>query len=62
MPPTTDPIALVDALSVEEIIAKINDLDRQVKALRVLLRAARARERPEPEPAKAPPAKGARHG
>jgi hypothetical protein len=42
---TTDPVALVDALEPDVIRERIADLDRQSRALRVLLRAAVARER-----------------
>jgi hypothetical protein len=42
---TTDPVALVDALEPDVIRERIADLDRQIRALRVLLRAAVARER-----------------
>jgi hypothetical protein len=40
-----DPTALVDALDAEAIRARLTDLDREARALRVLLRAARARQR-----------------
>jgi hypothetical protein len=48
-----DPVALVDALEPAAIRARIADLERQSRALRVLLRAAVARER------RARPASGA---
>jgi hypothetical protein len=43
--PTTDPAALVDSLDAEAIRERLDVLERQAKALRVLLRAALARER-----------------
>ncbi len=49
----TDPIALVDQLDPEAIEAKLAELARQRDALRVLLKAARARDR---RPAEAPQA------
>jgi hypothetical protein len=44
-PTPTDPTALVESLDAEAIRARLADLDRQARALRVLLRAARARQR-----------------
>jgi hypothetical protein len=44
-PLPTDPAVLVETLDSETIVARLADLDRQAAALRVLLRAARARER-----------------
>jgi hypothetical protein len=41
----SDPVGLVDSLEPDVIRARINELDRQGRALRVLLRAAIARER-----------------
>jgi hypothetical protein len=40
-----DPVALVDRLEPDAIRERLGELDRQVRALRVLLRAAIARER-----------------
>ncbi|HEX5271457.1 MAG TPA: hypothetical protein VFW33_13265 [Gemmataceae bacterium] len=40
-----DPVAMVDSLEPDAIRARLADLDRQSRALRVLLRAAVARER-----------------
>lgn len=47
---TTDPVELVDTLDADAIAARLDDLDRQSSALRVLLRAARARERRSAHP------------
>jgi hypothetical protein len=44
-PPTTDPLALLDRLSAEEIRNRIDRLDAEQRALRVLLRSVLARER-----------------
>lgn len=41
----TDPIALVRDLDVDAILARLDALDQERDALRVLLRAGRARER-----------------
>jgi hypothetical protein len=43
----TDPVTLVDRLEPEAIRQRLADLDRQSRALRVLLRAAVTRERQE---------------
>jgi hypothetical protein len=43
--PSTDPIAFVDELDPDVIRERLDDLDRQSRALRVLLRAALARRR-----------------
>jgi len=40
-----DPISIVDDLNVDAIRARLSDLDDQAAALRVLLRAAMARDR-----------------
>ncbi len=42
---TADPVAMVDALNPDAIRSRLVELDRQSRALRVLLRAAVARER-----------------
>jgi hypothetical protein len=39
----TDPTAVVETLDPAAILARLEDLDREARALRVLLRAARAR-------------------
>lgn len=44
-PPSPDPLALVESLDPDAIAAQIEELDRQQRALRVLLRSARARQR-----------------
>ena len=44
-PTTNDPVALVDSLEPKALRSRIEELDRQTRALRVLLRAAIARER-----------------
>jgi hypothetical protein len=49
--PHTDPITLVDELDPDVIRARLTELDRQTQALRVLLRAALARQRCRPKPA-----------
>jgi hypothetical protein len=46
-PPAADPVALVDALDPDAIAARLDEIDRESKALRVLLRAARARRAAE---------------
>ncbi len=53
---TADPVALVDALEPDAIRSRLADLDRQSRALRVLLRAAIARERRERPASGATPA------
>lgn len=45
----TDPRALIESLTPEQIIEQIRDLDAQQSALRVLLRAVRARQRRQGE-------------
>ena len=47
---TIDPVALVDGLEPDAIRWRIAELDRQSRALRVLLRAAVARERNKQHP------------
>ena len=42
-----DAAKLLETLDVETIVAQLQELDRQIRALRVLLRAARARQRKE---------------
>jgi hypothetical protein len=42
---SADPSALIESLDPELIVAQLQDLDRQGRALRLLLRAARARHR-----------------
>jgi len=44
-PAPTDPTALLDALNPDQIVQRLQDLDAESRALRVLLRAARSRER-----------------
>jgi hypothetical protein len=41
----SDPCALIDTLDPEQITDRLADLDREARALRVLLRAARTRRR-----------------
>jgi hypothetical protein len=41
----TDPAALVDSLSPDQLRARLKELDRQMRATKILLRAAIARER-----------------
>jgi hypothetical protein len=43
--PPTDPVRLLDALDADAIAARLQELDREARALRVLLRSARARQR-----------------
>jgi ribosomal protein L29 len=51
-PPPADPVAFLASLTPEEIEERLAELDRQARALRVLLRSARARQRqPERHPA-----------
>jgi hypothetical protein len=45
--PATDPLAVVEALDPEAIRTELADLHRREAALRVLLRAAVARQRPQ---------------
>jgi hypothetical protein len=40
-----DPVQIIESLSVEQIEARLDEIDREGQALRVLLRAARARGR-----------------
>ena len=47
MSSNVDPLELIEGLSVGEILQQIAEADRRRKALSVLLRAARARERDE---------------
>jgi hypothetical protein len=42
---TVDAITVLEKLSSAQIVARLEELDREGRALRVLLRAARARER-----------------
>jgi hypothetical protein len=42
---TTDPIRILQELTSEQILQRLQDLDRQCRFLGVLLRAARLRER-----------------
>jgi hypothetical protein len=42
---STDPIALVDSLSTDAIVERLDTLEDQMDALRALLRVARARQR-----------------
>jgi hypothetical protein len=59
---TADLTTLVDDLDPDAIQAKLEDLGRQAKALRVLLRAARARSRARDRKARPPsPMKGGPH-
>jgi hypothetical protein len=44
-PTLTDPAALLDTLDAGAIEARLEMLDREARALRVLLRSARARQR-----------------
>jgi hypothetical protein len=56
-----DPAALVESLDADAIERRLVKLDREADALRVLLRAARARERRRPFRARkgtAPPVEG----
>lgn len=41
---TTDPIALLERLDPDAIAARLEEIEREGKALRVLLRSARARQ------------------
>jgi hypothetical protein len=62
---TDDPIDLLQRLSAEQIVARIDRLDGEISSLRVLLRAARARERRSiPPGASEPPraGEGGTHG
>jgi len=58
----TDPATLIQHLDSAAILARLAELDREARALRVLLRAARARERGRrpvaPEPAHTTEARG----
>jgi hypothetical protein len=47
-PTDPDPVVLLDALTPEGILARLADLAGQQDALRVLLRAVRARRRRQP--------------
>jgi hypothetical protein len=44
-PHPAEPVALLRSLDPERIQARLDDLDRETRALRVLLRSARARQR-----------------
>jgi hypothetical protein len=44
-PPQTDAVALLEGLSIEQLRQRLNTLDAEAKAVKVLLRAALARER-----------------
>jgi hypothetical protein len=44
-PPQTDAIALLEGLSVEQLRQRLNTLDAEARAVKVLLRAALARQR-----------------
>jgi hypothetical protein len=56
-----DPVALVDRLDPDAIRTRLADLDRQSRALRVLLRAAVARSRRRAAQAACPPPAGGAH-
>jgi hypothetical protein len=45
MPKYPDTEAILDALNPDEIVQRLQALDRESRALRILLRAARARQR-----------------
>jgi hypothetical protein len=45
--PISDPRGIVSSLNADAIITRMNELDSEMEALRVLLRAAKARERVE---------------
>jgi hypothetical protein len=55
----SDPRSVVSALNADAISARLDELDGEAEALRVLLRAARARERSATQ-AKMPPRKQSR--
>jgi hypothetical protein len=62
-PHAADPVALLESLDPEAIAARLDELEREAQALRVLLRSARARQGARKRAA-APPApkgKGASH-
>jgi hypothetical protein len=54
----TDPVALVDSLQPDAIRGRLAELERQSRALRVLLRTAVARERQVTKHAQQRPASG----
>lgn len=54
-----NPIELLDTLTEPEITARLDALDREREALRVLLRAVQRRERPAPRRTAGPPAQEA---
>jgi hypothetical protein len=56
-----DPVQLVDQLDPEQIAARIEELDRQCEALRVLLRAARARRWRRPSASERKPEQEVQH-
>ena len=49
-PPTIDPETLLQQLSADQISERLRQIERDRRALMVLLRAARARERPRHAP------------
>jgi hypothetical protein len=49
-PGAIDPVAILDSLSSADIVRRLDDLAKEEKALRTLLRAARAREQARPRP------------
>jgi hypothetical protein len=57
----TDPIKFVESLDIENLRARLEHLDREGRALRVLLRSALARESAARRRQVAPARKGAAH-
>lgn len=58
---TADPVALIEHLEPDALRRQIAELDRQRRALVILLRAAVARERRGPQGDAQPAAEGGRH-
>jgi hypothetical protein len=52
--PSTDPVALVESLEPGVLRTRIAELDRQARALKILLRAAVAREKRRTAPTPVP--------
>jgi hypothetical protein len=57
--PIADALAAVQALTSEQILSRLAELGQEEQQLRVLLRAARAREREEGQAGSGGPARGA---
>jgi hypothetical protein len=58
---TVDPVSVIDSLDPNELRERLHELDRQQPALRVLLRAALARQRDREQDSKRSPKRTTEH-